>query len=242
MSAARRVAVVTGAASGIGAEVVSQLRHDEFDVVGIDLVAGEASDRGFSLVADVSRPDAVDDAFAQVRSAMGRIDVLVNNAGTTGGPRATTCHETSIADWERVVATNLTGAFLCTRAVLEAMCAQGSGHIINVASIAGVVAFPQRCAYSASKAAVLGLTRSVAADYAASGIRANAVCPGMVETPMTQWRLDMPALRAQVVERTPMGRVGEPREIAAAIALLAGGQLPFMTGHALVLDGGWTVL
>jgi NAD(P)-dependent dehydrogenase (short-subunit alcohol dehydrogenase family) len=115
-----------------------------------------------------------------------------------------------------------------------------SGHIIIIASVAGLVPFPGRSAYSTSKGAALIMAKSIAVDYAADGIRANAVCPGMVETPMTQWRLDQPELRAAVESQVPLGRVAQPADIADAVALLASGHLSYMTGHALVVDGGWT--
>ena len=172
----------------------------------------------------------------------GGVDVLVNNAGVTGGPSATTCHETPVEAWDQVFGVNVRGAFLCTRAVLPAMLERRSGHVITVASAAGIVAFPGRCAYTASKGAAVLFTKSLAVDYAAAGIRANAVCPGMAETPMTKWRLDVPELRARVEAGIPMGRVAQPEEIADAIALLASDHLAYMTGHALVLDGGWTAL
>jgi NAD(P)-dependent dehydrogenase (short-subunit alcohol dehydrogenase family) len=141
-----------------------------------------------------------------------------------------------------VHAVNVRGPFLCTRAVLPAMLSQKSGHVITVASVAGLVAFPGRCAYTASKGAAIQFTRSLAVDYAAAGIRANAICPGMVETPMTQWRLDVPELRAQVESRIPMGRVATPEEIADAVSALASDRLVYMTGQTLVIDGGWTAL
>ena len=112
--------------------------------------------------------------------------------------------------------------------------------MITVASTAGLVVFPGRCAYTASKGAALQLTRSLAVDYAGAGIRANAVCPGFVQTPMTQWRLDVPELRARVEANIPLGRVAQPDEIAEAIVLLASDRLAYMTGHAFVIDGGWT--
>jgi NAD(P)-dependent dehydrogenase (short-subunit alcohol dehydrogenase family) len=168
--------------------------------------------------------------------------VLVNNAGVSGTVDATICHETTVEEWDRVLAINTRGPFLCARAALPVMLAQGSGHIITVASVAGQVAFPGRCAYTASKGAALMFAKSLAADYAAAGIRSNAVCPGFVRTPMTQWRLDVPELREQVEARIPTGRVAEPDDIADAIAVLASGRLGYMMGAALVVDGGWTVL
>jgi NAD(P)-dependent dehydrogenase (short-subunit alcohol dehydrogenase family) len=120
------------------------------------------------------------------------------------------------------------------------MLAQGSGHVITVASVAGEVAFPGRCAYTASKGAALMFAKSLALDYAHAGIRSNAVCPGFVRTPMTQWRLDIPELAAQVEANIPIGRIAEPDDVADAISVLASGRMGYMTGHALVVDGGWT--
>jgi len=155
---------------------------------------------------------------------------------------ATVCHETPVEELDRVLAVNVRGPFLCTRAALPTMLRQGSGHIITVASVAGLIAFPGRCAYTTSKGAAVMFTKSLAVDYAAAGIRANAVCPGFVQTPMTQWRLDVPELRAEVEAHIPLRRVAQPEEIADAIALLASDRLNYLTGHALVLDGGWTAL
>jgi NAD(P)-dependent dehydrogenase (short-subunit alcohol dehydrogenase family) len=238
---AGRVAVVTGGASGIGRATVARLAADGFLVAVLDL--GETtSGAKLALRADVTDPYDVERAIGQIVETFGRIDVLVNNAGITGSAAATVCHQTPIDDWDRVQAVNVRGPFLCTREVLPTMLAQGNGHVITVASVAGLVAFPGRCAYTASKGAAVMFTKSLAVDYAAAGIRANAVCPGMVETPMTRWRLDQPELRAQVESRIPLGRVAQPDEVAEAIALLASDRLLYLTGHALVLDGGWTAL
>jgi NAD(P)-dependent dehydrogenase (short-subunit alcohol dehydrogenase family) len=236
-----RVAIVTGGASGIGRATVARLAADGFLVAVLDL--GEtASEAKLALRTDVTDPAEVERAIGHIVEAFGRIDVLVNNAGISGSAAATVCHQTPVDDWDRVQAVNVRGPFLCTRAVLPTMLAQGNGHVITVASIAGLVAFPGRCAYTASKGAAVMFTKSLAVDYAATGIRANAVCPGMVETPMTRWRLDQPELRAQVESKIPLGRVAQPEEVAEAIALLASDRLVYLTGHALVLDGGWTAL
>ncbi len=236
-----KVAVVTGGSSGIGAATVAALVDDGFRVVSLDLTPGSASPE-LSAIVDVSSDVEVSAAVADVVDRFGRIDVLVNNAGITGSRAATTCHETPVEEWDRVFAVNVRGPFLCTQAVLPTMIAQGGGQVITVASSAGLVAFPGRCAYTASKGAALMLAKSVAVDYAASGIRSNAICPGMVATPMTQWRLDVPELRARVEANIPLGRVAEPAEIADAISVLASGRLGYMTGHALLVDGGWTAL
>jgi NAD(P)-dependent dehydrogenase (short-subunit alcohol dehydrogenase family) len=238
-AAARRVAVVTGGASGIGLATCARLREDGLAVAALDVRPDGAADAAdLALTCDVTSEDSVAAAMDAVAGRLGPIDVLVNNAGITGSQAATICHQTPVQDWDQVHAVNVRGPFLCSRAVLPSMVARGSGHIITIASVAGLVAFPGRCAYTASKGAALMLTRSIAVDYAAAGIRANAVCPGMVYTPMTSWRLDQPQLRAEVEGRIPVGRVASPAEIADAVALLASGRLAYMTGHPLVIDGG----
>ena len=238
----RRCVVVTGGASGIGQATVKRLVADGFRVAVLDLGDAAGSGAELTLRADVTDPAEVERAIEQVLAAFGRIDVLVNNAGITGSAQATVCHETPVQDWDRVLSVNVRGPFLCSRAVLPTMLSQGSGHIITVASVAGLVAFPGRCAYTTSKGAAVLFTKSLAVDYASKGIRANAVCPGFVQTPMTQWRLDVPELRAQVESTIPMGRVAQPEEIAEAIAMLASDTLVYLTGHALVVDGGATAI
>jgi len=241
-----KVAVVTGGGSGIGRATCERLAAEGFTLavldVNLDSAKAAAGSDGLACTTDVGDAGDVERSFAEVVGAFGRIDVLVNNAGISGGPEATTCHETPVDEWDRVHAINTRGPFLCSRAALPVMLAQASGHVITVASVAGQVAFPGRCAYTASKGAALMFARSLAADYASAGIRSNAVCPGFVRTPMTQWRLDIPELREKVEAHIPIGRVAEADDIADAIAVLASGRLGYMTGHALVVDGGWTVL
>ena len=237
------VAVVTGGGSGIGLATCVRLAEGGFDVAVLDLRPSAAAGiAALTVECDVTDDAGVPAAMTSVVNRLGGIDVLVNNAGITGSRQAARCHETPVAEWDRVQAVNVRGPFLCSRAVLPAMVARGSGHIITIASVAGLVAFPGRCAYTASKGAALMLTRSIAVDYAAAGIRANAVCPGMVYTPMTSWRLDQQDLRAQVEERIPVGRVATPEEIADAVELLASGRLGYMTGHSLVVDGGMSAI
>lgn len=189
---------------------------------------------------DVTNPDDVASVMDAVLAAFGHVDVLVNNAGITGSQQATTAGDTPIDEFDRVMAVNVRGPFLCTRALLPAMIEAGGGQIITIASVAGLVAFPGRCAYTTSKGAALMFARSLAVDYGHLGIRSNAVCPGMVETPMTQWRLDQPELRARIESQVPIGRVAQPDEIADAVAVLASGRLAYANGSAIVIDGGWS--
>lgn len=239
-----RVAIVTGGGSGIGRASCAQLLRDGlrlavFDLDG-DAAKAAAGSSGLGLAVDVADAEAVQAAVDRVAGEFGRIDVLFNNAGITGSRAAARCHETPIEEWDRVLGTNLRGPFLMTRAVLPVMLAAGSGHVINLVSIAGLVATLGRCAYTASKGGALMFTKSIAADYGADGIRCNAVCPGWVHTPMTQWRLDDPELGPRVVAPIPLGRVAQPAEIAEAVGLLASEKLAYVNGLALVIDGGMT--
>jgi NAD(P)-dependent dehydrogenase (short-subunit alcohol dehydrogenase family) len=237
------VALVTGAASGIGRACVERLVGGGTAVAAVDLDAGAMDGLGaLALATDVTDADAVAAAVERARADLGPLDAVVNVAGITGSAAAAECHVTPVDEWRRVVDVNLTGPFLVCRAALPGMLERGAGTIVNVASAAGLVAFPGRCAYSASKGGVVQLTRSLAADYAARGIRANAVCPGMVDTPMTHWRLEDPELRAAVLAKIPAGRVATPPEVAEAVVLLTGDTLPYMNGAMLVLDGAWTAV
>lgn len=238
-----KVALVTGGAGGIGRATCARLRGDGFVVVAVDLKPEDAADVAtLTLPCDVADEADVQEIVDTVLDTYDAVDVLVNNAGITGSRAATVCHETPADEWDRVQDVNTRGPFLFSRAVLPSMMERRSGHLITIASVAGLVAFPGRCAYTASKGAAVMLTRSIAVDYAGYGIRANAVCPGMVYTPMTSWRLDDPRLRAEIEERIPMGRVATPEEIADAVSVLASGRLAYLNGHPLVVDGGLSAL
>jgi len=241
---ASAVVAVTGGGSGIGESTCRRLMAEGMSVAVLDLdldaakqVAGSA---GIAVAVDVADPASVERAFAEVREAYGAVDVLVANAGITGSQLAGPCHTTPVEEWDRVQAVNVRGPYLCARAVLPGMLDRGRGHIITVASAAGIIAFPGRCAYTTSKGAALMFAKSLAVDYGPAGIRSNAVCPGMVHTPMTAWRLDQPELLAAMESKIPLGRVAAPDDIAEAITLLAGDRLAYMNGSAVVLDGGWT--
>lgn len=242
--AGERIAIVTGGASGIGRASCTRLRADGYRLAVLDLDGDAAVEAaggdGIGLGVDVADADAVQAAVDTVVGEFGRVDLLFNNAGITGTQEAGRCHDTPVAEWDRVLGVNLRGPFLMTRAVLPAMLGRRAGHVINLVSIAGMVATRGRCAYTASKGGALMFTKSIAADYAADGIRCNAVCPGWVHTPMTQWRLDDPELGPRATAPIPMGRVAQPAEIADAVALLADERLPYVTGLALVIDGGMT--
>ena len=172
---AARVAVVTGGGSGIGLATCAQLAKEGFQVAALDLNPdGAAGAATLTVPCDVTDESSVTPAFATVTAQLGDVAVLVNNAGITGSPSATTCDVTPVAEWDRVFAVNVRGPFLCSRAVLPSRLARGDGHIITIASVAGLVAFPGRCAYTASKGAALMLTRSIAVDYALARIPAAA--------------------------------------------------------------------
>ena len=246
-----RAVLVTGAASGIGRAIASRFLREgdrvaamDLDLAALEIARSESwpnvGERFMPIAADVSNARDVAAAVAQARERFGRIDVLVNNAGITGGPQATKLHETSVEDFDRVWGVNGRGVFLMCRAALPHMLAQGAGAIVNIASVAGIVAFPARAAYNASKGAVVMLTRSVAVDYAAAGIRCNAVCPGMIDTPMTHWRLEQPELRAQVTARIPQGDVGGVDDVASAVWFLASTEARYLNGSSLVVDGGYS--
>ncbi|HEX9260818.1 MAG TPA: SDR family oxidoreductase [Acidimicrobiales bacterium] len=225
-----RVVVVTGSAGGIGREIVARFERDGDVVVGLDVVDGF----------DVSDPAACDAAAQRVLAEHGRIDVLCNNAGiaAVGDVVVATPEE-----WERVFAVNVFGAAYLSRAVLPAMRAAGRGAIVNTCSVAAVVGLVERAVYSASKGALLALTRAMAADEVATGVRINCVCPGTVDGPwirrVASARPDPAAAIAALESRQPLGRLVAAHEVADAIAYLASDTC-YTTGAELLLDGGIT--
>lgn len=229
---AGRVALVTGGGSGIGAATVELLRSRGATVVAADLRPGAGVE-----ALDVTDEAAVDALVAAIVERHGRLDLAANVAGTPGV--FANVADSSTADWRSTLAVNLDGVYFCLRAELRAMQAQGAGSIVNVASSAGRMGVPGLAAYSASKHAVIGLTKSAALEVAGAGIRVNAVCPGSVRTPMLRGFVGGDeALLEKMGRRSPMGRLGEPEEIAEAIVWLLSDAARFVTGNALSPDGG----
>ena len=233
-----RVAVVTGAGSGIGLACAERFRAEGAVVVGVDVQAGEWDGPMHQL--DVRDEDAVAAAVGTVGDDHGRIDVVVNSAGVAGGGPV---HTVDTADWDRVVDVNLKGTFLVCKHVLRRMVAQRSGGIVNIASIEGIQGTEGGSSYNASKGGVVLLTRNMAIDYGRLGIRVNAICPGFIDTPLMRAVMGsdgMAPVRDHYRNLHMLGRFGQPEEIASAALFLASDDASFVTGHALVVDGGFT--
>ena len=248
MSDERRVALVTGAGRGIGRRVALELAGRGYAVVANDLqepeeVLGELRDAGaeaLSVPGDVSDETSVREMVTAVMDRFGRIDVLVNNAGVSF---ITSAEETSLADWNRTLAVNLTGPFLTCREFGKIMLERGEGSIVNISSVAGLLGVSDRAAYNASKHGLVGLTRTLAAEWGGRGVRVNAVCPGWVKTEMDEEDQASGAggyTDADIEGRVPMGRFASPEDIARAVAFLTDPeQSGFINGHTLSVDGGW---
>jgi NAD(P)-dependent dehydrogenase (short-subunit alcohol dehydrogenase family) len=241
-----KVALVTGAGSGIGRATALAFAREGAVVVVSDVaiaggeetvrlikdVAGEAT----FIATDVTRPDGVQQLIQRVVESYGRLDYAHNNAGIA--PSGLT-HEMSVEDWTRVIGVNLTGVWLCMKHEIVQMLRQGGGAIVNTASVAGLIGHIGLSAYIASKHGVVGLTKTAALECAQQGIRVNAVCPGWVLTPMNAEFFADPERRAQTIARVPMGRLGKPDEVAAAVVWLCSDAASFVTGVAFPMDGGF---
>ena len=251
MRLAGRNAVITGAASGIGRETARRFAEEgaavacaDLDAEGAESVAAEIVGKGgaaHAVGADIASEADAARLAEEALTALGRIDVLVNNAGVTilGGVA-----ELTEADWQREIDINLSGAYRVTKAFWPHLAEAGGGTILSTASIAGVVGVRQDAAYVASKAGLIMLTRCMALDGAPHGIRANCICPGFVDTPMFDGFLadqpDPDAALARAAGRTPLGHIGTPRDIADGFVYLASDDARWITGTALVIDGGLT--
>lgn len=240
------VAVVTGAARGIGRRICLELADRGYTVAANDLDAPEETvhelrstgAEALALPGDVSDEATVRRMVEVVMNEFGRVDVLVNNAGIS---KIVPAEETLLSDWNLTLAVNLTGPFLTCREFGKVMLAQGSGSIVNVSSVAGLLGVGDRAAYNASKHGLVGLTRTLAAEWGGRGVRANAVCPGWVKTEMDdEDQAGGGYTDADIEGRVPMARFAAPEEVAKAIAFLADpAQSGFVNGHTLSVDGGW---
>jgi len=232
-----RVALVTGGASGIGAATVELLRTCGARVAVLDLSPDGLNEDVLGIRGDVARSEDVDAAVAQVASALGPLDVLVCSAGVGG--ESLQAIDLPDEEWRRVFAINCDGTFFCNRAAVRGMVERGYGRVVNVASIAGKEGNPKAAAYSASKAAVIGMTKSIAKEVAGTGVLVNCIAPAVIDTPI------LGQLSAEhigyMVERIPLGRVGRPEEVARLIAFLASDDLTFSTGACFDSSGGRAV-
>ncbi|MCX5357189.1 glucose 1-dehydrogenase [Streptomyces sp. NBC_00124] len=243
-----KVALVTGASGGIGLATARQFAEAGASVVlsarRTELIAEEAArltDAGYSALAvpaDVTEEEQVAALVARTVENFGRLDYAVNNAGVIADRVA--AHEITNKDWDWQISVNLTAVWLSMKYELAQMVQQGSGSIVNLSSVAGLRAAPGLAAYNASKHGVVGLTKGTGVEYAAQGIRVNAVCPGWVETPMTAEFGSDPERRKMMIESEPIGRTAQPEEIANTIFYLCSDAASFITGEAIAVDGGMT--
>lgn len=241
-----KVALVTGAGSGIGRATAILFAREGAKVVASDFQSDsvretvrficEAGGAAFDVVADVTSEADVQRLVSQTVAKYGRLDCAVNNAGVIGTGKPIT--EMGLADWNRVLAVNLTSVFLCLKAELAVMCQQGSGAVVNISSGAGFLPVPGLADYVASKHGVLGLTKTAAREVIRAGVRVNAICPGTVETPMISGYLDAhPENRTMILSSQPSGRMGLPEEVAEGAVWLCSDRARFVSGDTMLIDG-----
>ncbi|MFH0820717.1 MAG: glucose 1-dehydrogenase [Candidatus Peregrinibacteria bacterium] len=241
-----KVAIVTGASRGLGKAMALGLAQCGADVVITDVLDTESAvqeikalgRKSMGLKVDVTDKKQIEDMVEKVVGTFKHIDILINNAGVYF---PTPIKDLKEQDWDKIISVNLKGTLLCAQAVGNQMIKQKSGAIVNVASVAGIMAFAQSGAYNSSKAAIIMLTKTLAIEWASYGIRVNAICPGIFATDMTKGLLGDKGFQQMVSSRVPMKRYGTPDELAGAAIYLASDAASYTTGHALVADGGWTV-
>lgn len=246
-----QVALVTGAARGIGQAIAGTLGangarvvYADLDFVGAQAAAQDAA-HASALSLDVSDAGQVERGVAQVLEECGRLDILVNNAGINTLKRRVTVEEFALDEWERILKVDLTGVFLMSRAGAAPMLAQGSGRIINIASVAGLVPLRLQSAFVAAKAGVVNLTRSMALELGARGVLVNGIAPGSIMTDATRQLFygedgEFKDSVQQLLAHIPLGRPGTPEEVAQAALFLAASENSYMNGHILTVDGGWS--
>jgi 3-oxoacyl-[acyl-carrier protein] reductase len=239
-----KTAIITGAAKGIGRAIAQRLASDGFRAVIADVDEQAATDAAEEIQRsggaaagaklDVTQPSAAERMAAELNARFGSLDVLVNNAGIAG--KAAPADEYPIEEWRRVMAIDLDGVFYCSKAVLPYMRKQGGGRIVNIASISGKEGNPNMCAYSTAKAGVIGFTKALGKELATSGIYVNCITPAVIETEILK-QLTEEAVK-YMVSKIPMGRVGQPSEVAALVSWLASSECSFTTGAVFDLSGG----
>jgi 3-oxoacyl-[acyl-carrier protein] reductase len=239
-----QVAVVTGAGRGIGHAIAVRLASEGARVASVsrteanankttEEINGVRADASKAYAVDVADHAAVQKIGAQILADFGRVDILVNNAGVT---RDGLSMRMSVEDWDTVLNTNLKGAFNFTQALMRPMIKQRSGRIINISSISGLIGNAGQANYAASKAGLIGLTKTLARELASRGITVNAVAPGLIETDMTTVLSD--EIRQSILQKVPLGKLGQPDDIAGAVAYLASAEAAYITGQVLAVDGG----
>ncbi|HOS87990.1 MAG TPA: SDR family oxidoreductase [Candidatus Pacearchaeota archaeon] len=248
MRLTNKIAIITGAGSGIGRSIALAFVREGAKVVvadwseagGTETVELIKQENGEALFVktDVSKTVDVDNMAKICLDKFGRIDILVNNAGIF---RTYNFHETPEEDWDKIININLKGIFLCSKRVIPEMLKQGRGKIINMASIAGLVGFEQSGAYCASKGGIIAMTKEMALEYACQKINVNCVAPGVIQTAMTKDMLIDSSARQAMEKSTLYPRLGVPEDIAQAVVYLSSEESDFVNGHTLVVDGGWTV-
>ena len=246
-----KVVLVTGASSGIGRAIALAVAEVGADVAVCEVpqkvdaldevckAVGDLGQRALPLALQLPDQESIDAAVSRVIDTYGRVDILVNNAGVNI-PRDAL--EVTEADWDGVLDVNLKGLFFMSQRVARSMIETGGGKIVNIASQNGVVGYYKRAAYCSSKAGVINLTRVLAVEWASHQITVNAVGPTFILTPLTQSTFDNEALREDLLSRIPLGRVGKPEDVVGAVVFLASPAADLITGHTLLVDGGWTAL
>ena len=252
-----KTAIITGSGTGIGrasailfakegASVVicgrrkQKLKETENAIIKDLKLKAKDPKRVLTVTCDVSKQDDVSKLINKTIKQFNKIDILINNAGVFGGQSIV--HKYTLSDWEKIININLKGMFILAKKVIPKMISNGGGSIINIASILGSVAIPEASAYNSSKGGVIMFTKSIAVEYGGYNIRANSICPGLVETPMTQGLLVNKKASSELLKLYPMGKFGKPDDIAYGCLYLASDESSWVTGTTLTIDGGYTAM